>query len=186
MLDIDVVEANYRALKAGLGHADIHYAVKANPARAIIARLIALGSHFDAASRGEIELCLSLGARPETISFGNTVKRPSDIAFAYGAGIRLFAADAEEELEKIAEHAPGAQVYIRLIVENSDADWPLTRKFGCDRDMAVELLGRAKELGLEPVGFSFHVGIADEAREQLGHDARRDGPHLGCGQGGGA
>ena len=28
-----------------------------------------------------------------------------------------FAADAEEELEKIAEHAPGAQVYIRLIVE---------------------------------------------------------------------
>jgi ornithine decarboxylase len=158
VLDIDVVEANYRALKAGLGHADIHYAVKANPARAIIARLIALGSHFDAASRGEIELCLSLGARPETISFGNTVKRPSDIAFAYRAGIRLFAADAEEELVKIAEHAPGAQVYIRLIVESSEADWPLTRKFGCDRDMAVELLGRAKELGLEPVGFSFHVG----------------------------
>ena len=158
VLDVDVVEANYRALKAGLGHADIHYAVKANPARAILERLVELGSHFDAASRGEIELCLSLGARPETISFGNTVKRPSDIAFAHNAGITLFAADAEEELEKIAEHAPGAQVYIRLIVETSEADWPLSRKFGCDRDMALGLLARAKALGLDPVGFSFHVG----------------------------
>ena len=158
VLDVDVVEANYHALKAGLGRADIHYAVKANPAREILERLVALGSHFDAASRGEIELCLGLGARPETISFGNTVKRPSDIAFAHRAGIALFAADAEEELEKIAEHAPGAQVYIRLIVETSEADWPLSRKFGCDRDMAVRLLARAVELGLRPVGFSFHVG----------------------------
>jgi ornithine decarboxylase len=158
VLDVDVVEGNYRALKAGLGRADIHYAVKANPAREIIERLAALGAHFDAASRGEIELCLSMGARPETISFGNTVKRPSDVAFAHRAGITLFAADAEEELEKIAEHAPGAEVYIRLIVETSEADWPLSRKFGCDREMAVRLLGRAAELGLRPVGFSFHVG----------------------------
>jgi ornithine decarboxylase len=158
VLDTEVVARNYGALKAGLGRADIHYAVKANPAREIIAMLVELGSHFDAASRGEIELCLSLGARPGTISFGNTVKRASDIAFAHRAGITLFAADAEEELEKIAEHAPGAEVYIRLIVETSEADWPLTRKFGCDREMAVRLMGRAVELGLRPVGFSFHVG----------------------------
>ncbi len=158
VLDTDVVAANYHALKAGLGEANIHYAVKANPAREIISLLVALGSHFDAASRGEIELCLSLGARPETISFGNTIKRASDIAFAHRAGIRLFAADAEEELEKIAEHAPGAQVYIRLIVETSEADWPLSRKFGCDRDTALRLLALAKDLGLDPVGFSFHVG----------------------------
>ncbi|MBI1418527.1 MAG: type III PLP-dependent enzyme [Limimaricola sp.] len=158
VLDVDRVEEQFGALKAGLGRADIHYAVKANPARPIIERLVRLGSHFDAASRGEIETCLSLGADPETISFGNTIKRPSDIAFAWNAGITLFAADADEELEKIAEHAPGAQVYIRLIVEVSQADWPLTRKFGCDKDTAVRLLDYAKELGLDPVGFSFHVG----------------------------
>mgnify|MGYP003677353197 CR=1 FL=1 len=158
VLDIDRVEAQYRALQAGLGRAAIHYAVKANPAREVIERLIALGSHFDAASRGEIELCLSLGAHPEHISFGNTVKRAADIAFAHHAGLTLFAADAEEELEKIAENAPGAQVYIRLIVEASGADWPLTRKFGTARDKAVRLLALARDLGLEPVGFSFHVG----------------------------
>jgi ornithine decarboxylase len=158
VLDTAAVETQYRALKAGLGRADIHYAVKANPAREIIETLVGLGSHFDAASRGEIELCLALGARPDTISFGNTVKRASDIAFAHAAGITLFAADAEEELEKIAEHAPGAQVYIRLIVEASGADWPLTRKFGTSRDKALMLMGLARDLGLAPVGLSFHVG----------------------------
>ena len=158
VLDIDQVEDQFLALKAGLGRADIHYAVKANPDRAVIERLVRLGSHFDAASRGEIELCLSLGAKPEAISFGNTIKRAADIRFAWEAGVTLFAADAEEELEKIAENAPGAEVYIRLIVEASGADWPLTRKFGTTRGKALRLLAMAQDLGLNPVGFSFHVG----------------------------
>lgn len=158
VVDVEQVASQFRALKAGLGRADIHYAVKANPAPEIIARLAALGSHFDAASRGEIALCLAQGAAPETISFGNTIKRASDIAYAWGMGVRLFAADADEELEKIADNAPGASVYIRLIVEASEADWPLSRKFGCDSETALRLLDRAKVLGLTPVGFSFHVG----------------------------
>ena len=158
VMDLDRVETQYRALNTGLGRADIHFAVKANPARQIIARLVDLGSHFDAASKAEIALCLEEGAEPSDISFGNTIKRASDIAWAYAQGIRLFAADAQEELEKIAINAPGASVYIRLIVELSQADWPLSRKFGCDRAMALSLLDEAKALGLNPVGFSFHVG----------------------------
>ncbi|WP_375280579.1 type III PLP-dependent enzyme [Pseudooctadecabacter sp.] len=158
VISLDRVEQQYHALKAGLGRADIHYAVKANPAPEVIARLVAVGSHFDAASRGEIELCLAQGARPYEISFGNTIKRAADVAYAHSVGVTLFAADAAEELDKIAQHAPGAQVYIRLIVETSQADWPLSRKFGCDRDMALELLDRARDLGLQAVGFSFHVG----------------------------
>ncbi|MBI6628700.1 type III PLP-dependent enzyme [Pontibaca salina] len=158
VLDIEAVTRQYHALKAGLGRAHIHYAVKANPQREIIEELVHLGSGFDAASRAEIELCLSLGAAPDHISFGNTVKRASDIEFAHHAGITLFAADAEEELEKIANHAPGARVYIRLIVDASQADWPLSRKFGCARDKAITLLNMALMLGLKPVGFSFHVG----------------------------
>ncbi len=158
VLDTAIVANQYRLLKAGLGHADIHYAVKANPHRRVIETLVQAGSHFDAASRGEIELCLSLGAAPEDISFGNTVKRPADIAFAWNAGISLFVADAEEELEKIADHAPGAEVYIRVLVENSQADWPLSRKFGCARDKSLALLHFARQNGLRPVGLSFHVG----------------------------
>ncbi|MDA7827417.1 type III PLP-dependent enzyme [Rhodobacteraceae bacterium] len=158
VLSREAVRYQYRALASGLGRAHIHYAVKANPQREVLQTLIAEGSGFDAASRGEIELCLSLGAKPEQISFGNTIKRASDIVFAYENGITLFAADAEAELEKIAAHAPGVQVYIRLLVGATGADWPLSRKFGCTPPMALPLMAKAVELGLKPVGLSFHVG----------------------------
>jgi ornithine decarboxylase len=158
VLDTSAVARHYRWLKAGLGHAHIHYAVKANPHPAIISTLIAEGAHFDAASRGEIDLCLELGAKPQQISFGNTVKKVSDIVRAHEQGVRLFAADAEEELDKLGEHAPGAEVYIRVIVDASEADWPLSRKFGCARDKVLFLLGYARDRGLKPVGLSFHVG----------------------------
>lgn len=154
----DRVAQQYDALHDGLGRAHIHYAVKANPAAEIIRLLVAKGSGFDAASRQEIELCLSQGAKPENISFGNTIKRAADIAFAHAAGVTLFAADSIAELDKIAENAPGARVYIRLIVENSMADWPLSRKFGCAGSMLPELLDYARDLGLVPYGLSFHVG----------------------------
>ncbi len=158
VLDIEAVADRFRALSRGLGRAAIHYAVKANPAREVVARLVEEGCRFDAASRGEIELCLSLGARPEDVSFGNTVKKPADIAFAHRAGVKLFVADSEPELEKIAENAPGAEVYIRLLVLVSEADWPLSRKFGVPPEHAMPLFRRAMELGLKPVGISFHVG----------------------------
>lgn len=158
VVDRQLVADQYRALAAGLGDAHIHYAMKANPAREVMETLRDLGSGFDAASRGEIELCLSLGIAPSRISFGNTIKRASDIAFAYNAGIRLFAADADAELDKIAAHAPGAQVYIRLLVGATEADWPLSRKFGCAPEKVLALLDQARSLGLDPVGLSFHVG----------------------------
>ncbi len=158
VVDLDRVEESFRALATGLAGAHIHYAVKANPEPAVIDRLVAAGSRFDAASRAEIELCLARGADPAHVSFGNTVKRPADIAWAHAAGIGLFAADAEEELDKIAANAPGARVYIRLLVEHSEADWPLTRKFGTPADGALALMRHAALVGLAPAGISFHVG----------------------------
>jgi len=162
VMDVDAVEARYDALSAGLTEGGapthVHYAVKANPHPEIIRRLVARGCRFDAASRGEIDLCLSEGARPEHISFGNTIKRISDIAYAFARGVRLFAVDAEEELLKIAEAAPGASVYVRMLIEHSEADWPLSRKFGCGHPEALRLMGLAAAVGLHPVGLSFHVG----------------------------
>ena len=78
VMDVDAVAARYRTLATGLGRAAIFYAVKANPAEPILACLAAEGARFDAASRGEIALCLGLGVRPEDISFGNTIKKAED------------------------------------------------------------------------------------------------------------
>jgi len=158
VLDVDRVEESFRALRAALPLARIYYAVKANPAPQVLERLVALGSRFDAASAEEVEMCLAVGARPEAISYGNTIKKATAIARAHQAGVSLFAFDSIEELEKLARHAPGSRVYCRIMVENAGADWPLSRKFGTDVATARELMLRAGELGLDPYGLSFHVG----------------------------
>lgn len=158
VLDLDRVEENYRTATSAFPNARVFYALKANPAMPILRRLVAMGSHFDAASWEEIELCLAAGARPERISFGNTIKKASAIARARAAGIDLFVFDCDAELEKIAEHAPGARVFCRLMVATDGAAFPLARKFGTSTESAAELLLRAKALGLEPYGVSFHVG----------------------------
>ncbi len=158
VVDVDRVAENFRALRRLLPLAQIYYAVKANPARPVLDKLVELDSRFDAASFEEVELCLASGARAEAISFGNTIKKASAIRLAHEAGVSMFAFDSEEELLKLARHAPGSRVYCRILVENAGADWPLSRKFGTTVETARELMLRAGELGLDPFGLSFHVG----------------------------
>jgi ornithine decarboxylase len=158
VLDVDRVEANFRALGAALPLARIYYAVKANPAAPVLERLAGLGSSFDAASIEEIAACLAAGARPAAISFGNTIKKISAIRRAHEAGVTMFAFDSAEELDKLARFAPGSRVYCRILVENAGADWPLSRKFGTTIESARTLMLRAGEMGLDPYGLSFHVG----------------------------
>lgn len=168
VMDLDQVEANYRAITAAFPQANIYYALKANPGMPVLRRLAALGSAFDAASWEEIELCLEAGAPAARISFGNTIKKAASIRAAHEAGIDLFVFDCEAELEKIAANAPGARVFCRLAVGSETAVFPLCRKFGTSPEMAARLLARAAALGLDPYGLSFHVGsqqITSEAYE---------------------
>jgi ornithine decarboxylase len=158
VLDVDRVEDNFRALRQALPLAKIYYAVKANPAAEVLQRLVSLDSSFDAASFEEISACFAAGAKPEAISFGNTIKKATAIRRAFEAGVSMYAFDSEEELEKLAVHAPGSKVYCRLLVENAGADWPLSRKFGTTIEMARDLMVKAGDIGLDPFGLSFHVG----------------------------
>jgi ornithine decarboxylase len=158
VVDLETVAHAYKLLHYYLPLARIFYAVKANPAPEVVSTLMGLGSNFDVASRGEVDLCLGLGAEPHRISFGNTIKKERDIAYAFGRGVRLYAFDSEAELEKLGRAAPGARVFCRILVTCDGAEWPLSRKFGCSPEMAVELLKKARAFGLDPYGVSFHVG----------------------------
>jgi ornithine decarboxylase len=158
IVDLDVVRENYLAFERALPDSRIFYAVKANPAPEILRLLTVLGSSFDTASVTEIEMALNAGATPDRISFGNTIKKERDIARAYELGIRLYAVDCIEEVEKIARVAPGSRVFCRVLTDGAGAEWPLSRKFGCVPAMAVDVLRQAKVLGLDPYGVSFHVG----------------------------
>ena len=157
-MDGDVVLSKYLTMRACFPRATIYYAVKANPVPDLVALLAAVGAGFDISSRHELDLCLSLNIAAEQLSYGNPIKKADDIAYAYKHGVRCFAFDSQTELEKLAVHAPGAGVICRLLTSGEHADWPLSRKFGCDVEMAGELLLESRNLGLDPLGVMFHVG----------------------------
>ncbi len=158
VVDLDIVRDNYVAFAKALPDTKVFYAVKANPAPEILKMLTALGSCFDVASVSETEAVLAAGATAERISYGNTIKKESEIAAAHKLGVTLFAADCEAEVEKIARVAPGTRVICRIHCDGTGAEWPLSRKFGCEPEYAVDILEHAHRLGLIPHGISFHVG----------------------------
>jgi ornithine decarboxylase len=158
VVDLEVVRDNYKDFANALPDTRVFYAVKANPSPEVLSLLAGLGSCFDTASVAEIEMVLAAGAAPDRISYGNTIKKERDIARAFALGVRLFAVDCKAEVEKIARAAPGAKVFCRFLFDCAGAEWPLSRKFGCDAEMAVDVLEHAHRLGLEAHGVSFHVG----------------------------
>ncbi|GEM25383.1 ornithine decarboxylase [Nocardia seriolae NBRC 15557] len=158
VIDLDKVRANYRALHAALPAARIRFAVKASPVPEIIRLLNDEGAEFDVASVGEIELCLAQGVDPAVMCYGNPIKKASQIATAYAAGVRRYAFDTEDDLERIAEHAPGSEVECRFLSSAPQSQTPFGTKFGCAPGEAKRLLVRAHDLGLQVVGPYFHVG----------------------------
>lgn len=156
--DLNTVRDRYRRLCAALPGIQPFYAVKCNPSPEISTALHALGSSFEVASYPELEGLVAQGVPAEAVLYSNTVKPPSHVEAAHRAGLWRFAIDSIGEVEKIARHAPGAAVYVRLRVDDSSALFPLSRKFGADIGKAHALLREAKRLGLEPYGVTFHVG----------------------------
>lgn len=158
VVDREVIRENYLAFAKALPDTKVYYAVKANPAPEILKLLAELGSCFDVASVMETEAVLAAGCEPERISYGNTIKKESEIATAFKLGVTLFAVDCEAEVEKVARAAPGARVICRIHCDGTGSEWPLSRKFGCEPEFAPDILELAHKHGLIAHGISFHVG----------------------------
>jgi ornithine decarboxylase len=132
--------------------------MKCNSADEVLQTLAGVGASFEIASLGELGYLQRNGIDPEGVLYSNTVKPPTHVAAAYEAGVWRFAFDSEGELHKLARHAPGSAVIVRLRVDDSGSTFPLSRKFGTELDHARELMIMAKSLGLRPYGVTFHVG----------------------------
>jgi len=158
VLDLSMVQKRYEEIQQFLPFAKIYYSVKANPMDEVVLFLHRLGSHFDVASCFELDQLIKLGIPPEKISFGNTIKKEREIAYAYQQGVKVFVTDSPEDLEKIGRAAPGSRVFFRTYTEGLGSDWPLSRKFGAHTDIVYTMILQARDLGLEPFGLSFHVG----------------------------
>src|SRR5918996_3217185 len=156
--DLDTVRERYTQLAAALPGVRCFYAVKCNPELELLSAFDQLGSSFEIASCAELQMLQKLGVDPEKLLYSNTVKPAAHIAESFAAGLWRFAFDSEGELHKLAQHAPGSAVYIRLRVDDSTSIFPLSRKFGAEAHEARALLLLARGLGLKPYGVTFHVG----------------------------
>lgn len=166
-MDTGIVERRYLELARALPGVALHYAIKANPSAAVLRTLIGLGCRWDVASPGEVDSVLAVGGDPADLSYGNTIKRAADIAYAVDCGVRQFTVDSPAELAKVRTLAPGATVLVRITTSGAGADWALGRKFGCPEHEAAGLLAAAGDAG-HPIGVAFHVGT--QQRDPLAWD----------------
>lgn len=156
--NLDDVVRKYWKFQEHLPQVQPFFAVKCNPDPVIIALLAYLGVNFDCASKGEIKAVLDLGVDPERIIFANPCKQNSFIKYANEKNVKKMTFDNEAELHKIKQHFPDAELVIRIKVDDSKSSCQFGIKFGATLESAEKLLNVAKELGLNVIGVSFHVG----------------------------
>lgn len=102
---------------------------------------------------------LCLGVEPDRIILANPVKSPSHIHYARVNGVLKMTFDNEIELNKISQLYPDAHLLLRIRCDDPGAEYILGGKYGCDPvNEAYDLLKTAKQLHLNVIGISFHIG----------------------------
>jgi diaminopimelate decarboxylase len=122
--DLDVIDRQVAALRGVLPPAfELAYAVKANPALAVVAHLGSLGLGADVASGGELACALRAAVDPAQIVFTGPGKRDVELAAAVDAGIRAVTVESPGELDRLEAIAAavGRRVPMLLRVAVSDA-----------------------------------------------------------------
>ncbi|HSX44462.1 MAG TPA: type III PLP-dependent enzyme [Patescibacteria group bacterium] len=168
VFDRKQLEENYhRYLKELPSNTEICYAMKANSEKEVLQTLNSIGSSFEVASKYELALLKPIKVDASKILYGTSVKPVEHIKYFVKYGVSRFAFDSEHELEKLALYAPGSKVYVRALVDDrANSVFHMSEKFGTQLKNAVELMRKAKILGLLPYGISFNVG--SQARNKDG------------------
>ena len=138
------------------------YAIKCNPDKQIISKMINERFGFDCASMKEINTVLNLGSHVDNIVFAHPVKKIEDIKYARTKNVKYTTFDSISELEKIRDHYPNVKCILRLKVDNPTARVQLGLKYGAATNEYVEIIDAAKDFGINIVGTSFHVGSASK------------------------
>lgn len=134
------------------------YAMKCNNNPQVLRTLADLGVNFDCASKEEINTILKLGVEPARIIFANPCKPITYIKYAAHNNVNLMTFDNADELHKVKEHFPEAKMVLRVLTDDSRSVCRFGLKFGASHSSAEKLLKLAKELEIDVVGVSFHVG----------------------------
>ncbi|KAK5675754.1 Ornithine decarboxylase [Elasticomyces elasticus] len=156
--DIGEVYRQHLRWKKNLPRVTPHYAIKCNPDPKVLQLLAALGAGFDCASKAEIEQVLKIGVEPARIIYAQPCKTKSYLRYTAKQNVKQMTFDNTDELYKIKDLCPEAELYLRILTDDSASLCRLSQKFGASMDNTVELLTLAKELDLNIAGVAFHVG----------------------------
>ncbi|KAF7119147.1 hypothetical protein CNMCM5793_008887 [Aspergillus hiratsukae] len=160
--DMGEIYRQHLRWKMNLGRVKPFYAVKCNPDPEILRLMAKLGNGFDCASKAEIDLALETGIDPSRIIYAQPCKTKSYLRYAAKVGVKQMTFDNADELYKIKACYPDAELYLRILTDDSTSLCRLSMKFGASLDIARQLLELAHELELKVVGVSFHVGSGAE------------------------
>jgi diaminopimelate decarboxylase len=132
--DLDLIERRVAALKAVLPHGfRVAFAVKANPALAVVAHLRRCGVGADVASGGELETVLCAGFEPSAIAMTGPGKRDAELSAAVSAGVGVITVESPGELTRLETIAAAAgirqPILLRLAV-SEDARLEAVRLIG--------------------------------------------------------
>ena len=157
--DFDVIERQVADLRNVLPSVvELAYAVKANPALAVVAHLGRLGLGADVASGGELETVRRAGIGPERVVMTGPGKRDDELRAAVAAGIRAVTVESPGELarlEAIAAESGRCQPVLLRAAVSDDARLERVRlvgdngagKFGMD---AADLTAAARTAVASP------------------------------------
>ena len=167
VIDHDEVRSNYATFKKYLPRVQAYYAVKANPDVDLVKTLLDAGASFDVSSIAEFRAVYeNIKAMPEqeqhdwireNIIYANPIKAHETL-MELDRYKPLVTFDNRDEIQKIKEYAPNAELVLRLRVSNAGAMVELSSKFGADPEEAVDMIFEADKAGLTVAGLSFHVG----------------------------
>jgi len=158
ILDLNSVRDRIDLWQEHLPNVQMHYAVKTNSDVKIVKAIYDKGQKFDCASSAEIQKVIDLGASPEDIIYANPIKGKKHIEFAKNHGVKIMTFDSREEVEKIHQIYPEAELILRIAVTNTDAPYPMGNKFGAPADLWNDILDTCQNLNMKVRGVSFHVG----------------------------
>jgi diaminopimelate decarboxylase len=167
---IDSLLEDARALAEALGRGLCCYAIKANGAAPIVARILMEGCGIDVVSGGELRVALACGAEPSRIVYSGVAKRDDELDLAIATGLKGIHVESVEEIERIATRARNARKTAPIAIRvNPDVDADThahiatghdEAKFGIAKDDLARALDvvRASPSEVRLVGMSVHVG----------------------------
>ncbi len=159
----ETIRAAAQSWRAGAPEATIVYGTKAFPNVEIMRLLVEEGVGADVSTLGELRHALAAGVPPSLLVVHGNNKSDEELAAAAEADAWLVVIDEPGEVERCVEH--GVERVLVRITPGIEADTHTAiqtghvgSKFGVPPEDALEVIGGARDAGLEMLGLHVHLG----------------------------